>query len=105
PPPGAPARGMPGSAKRGREPRALDGDTHLPAALVHPQDLPAAHARLKAHLAGATPWYEADYRLRTKRGEWRWIPDRGRVVERDGDGRPLRMLGMPTDITERKEAE
>jgi len=89
----------------GHEPRALDGDTHLPAALVHPQDLPAAHARLKAHLAGATPWYEADYRLRTKRGEWRWIHDRGRVVERDGDGRPLRMLGMPTDITERKEAE
>lgn len=53
----------------GHEPRALDGDTHLPAALVHPQDLPVAHARLKAHLAGATPWYEADYRLRTKRGE------------------------------------
>jgi diguanylate cyclase (GGDEF)-like protein/PAS domain S-box-containing protein len=89
----------------GYESRGLDGATHLPEALVHGDDLPSARARLNAHLSGATPWYEADYRLRTKRGEWRWIHDRGRVVERDAEGRPLRMIGMPTDVTERREAE
>lgn len=89
----------------GYEPGGLDGETHLPERLVHTEDLPAARLGLSSHLAGATPWYEAEYRLRTKRGEWRWIHDRGRVVERDGDGRPLRMIGMQTDVTERKEAE
>lgn len=93
------------TALLGYEARGLDGETHLSDGLVHTEDLPAARARLTAHFAGVTPWYEADYRLRTKRGEWRWIHDRGRVVERDGDGQALRMIGMQTDVTARKEAE
>jgi diguanylate cyclase (GGDEF)-like protein/PAS domain S-box-containing protein len=93
------------TARLGYEPRGLDGDTHLPTSLVHADDLPTALGRLKAHLDGSTSWYEAEYRLRSKRGEWRWIHDRGRVVDRDGEGRPLRMIGMPTDVTERREAE
>jgi len=93
------------TTRLGYEPRALDGYAHLPTAMIHADDLPAALGRLKAHLDGTTSWYEAEYRLRTKRGEWRWIHDRGRVVERDGEGQPLRMIGMPTDVTERREAE
>ena len=89
----------------GYEPRGLDGETHLSDRLVHAEDLRPQGPDRNADLAGATPWYEADYRLRTRRGEWRWIHDRGRVVERDGDGRALRMIGMQTDVTARKEAE
>jgi len=89
----------------GYEPGALDGETHLREGLVHADDLPGARSRLIAHLTGSSPWYEAEYRLRARRGEWRWVHDRGRVVERSADGHPLRMIGMQTDVTERKEAE
>ena len=89
----------------GHGPRDLDGELHLPERLVHPEDFAGARARLEDHLAGATAVYEAEYRLRTKTGEWRWLHDRGRVVERDREGRPLRMIGMQTDVTERKEAD
>lgn len=89
----------------GYETGGLDGDTHLREGLVHAEDLPAARSNLTDHLAGRTPWYEAEYRLRTKRGEWKLVHDRGRVVERDDEGRPLRMIGMQTDVTARREAE
>ncbi len=89
----------------GYEPGELDGELHLPAHLVHAEDLPTVTARLNAHLDGRVPLFEAEYRLRTKRGEWRWVHDRGRVVERDGERRPVRMIGMQTDVTERRESE
>jgi diguanylate cyclase (GGDEF)-like protein/PAS domain S-box-containing protein len=93
------------TTKLGYEPEGLDGETHLRDGLLHAEDLPEARTRLTAHLTGTTPWYEAEYRLRTRPGAWRWVHDRGRVVERDPEGQPLRMIGMQTDVTERKEAE
>ncbi|HLQ24082.1 MAG TPA: EAL domain-containing protein [Gemmatimonadales bacterium] len=93
------------TALLGHSPGALDGELPLPEPLVHAEDLPQARARLQAHLTGTTQLYEAEYRLRTKAGEWRWVHDRGRVVERDREGRALRMIGMQTDVTERKEAD
>jgi PAS domain S-box-containing protein len=73
--------------------------------LVHPDDLPHAYKRLNAHLEGKTPSYEAEYRMRHKSGQWLWILDRGKVIERDAEGRPLRACGTHMDITERKEME
>ena len=72
---------------------------------VHPDDLPAAWAALKQHLEGHSPSYSNEHRMRHKDGSWRWILDRGRVVERGEDGQPLRVMGTHTDITDRKEAE
>jgi two-component system cell cycle sensor histidine kinase PleC len=46
-----------------------------------------------------------EYRIRNKSGDWVWVLDRGKVVERDGDGRPLRAVGTLTDITQRKQDE
>lgn len=89
----------------GYEPGAFDGARHLPERLVHSADLGAALAELEAHLAGNRPLFEAEYRLRTAAGEWRWVHDRGRVVERDAEGRPVRMIGMQTDVTARKQAD
>lgn len=71
----------------------------------HPDDLAIVRERYTAHLEGKTPVYEAEYRLRTKSGQWRWVHDRGTVVERDAQGKPLRMSGTQHDITARKEAE
>jgi signal transduction histidine kinase/CheY-like chemotaxis protein len=46
-----------------------------------------------------------EYRQQTKSGEWKWIRSTARVVEVDGTGQPLRVMGTHTDITERKELE
>jgi PAS domain S-box-containing protein len=73
--------------------------------LVHPDDFPHVRAALDAHLNGEMPNYEAEYRMRAKNGAWRWILARGRVVERDEEGQPLRITGTHLDITARKEAE
>ena len=72
---------------------------------VHPDDLPPTLAAVQAHLAGATPVYESVHRLRCKDGGWKWVLDRGLVVERDPHGQPLYMLGTHIDITAQKETE
>jgi PAS domain S-box-containing protein len=73
--------------------------------LVHPDDLPGVVARLDDHLEDRTPVYEAEFRMRAKSGEWRWIHSRGKVFERDGDGRPIRATGIHRDITKARELE
>jgi len=57
------------------------------------------------HFEGRTSVYECENRLRMKSGEYRWNLDRGKVVERDKNGAPLRMVGTDADITGRKQAE
>jgi PAS domain S-box-containing protein len=73
--------------------------------LVHPDEKLEVMRTLQAHLDGRTEFYECEHRLLHKDGSWRWILDRGQVVERDSEGRPLRALGTHADITERKLAE
>jgi PAS domain S-box-containing protein len=72
---------------------------------MHPDDMERVMASLEAHLRGETPVSELEYRLLTPAGQIKWIAGRGRVVERDGEGAPLRMVGTITDITARKQAE
>lgn len=74
-------------------------------AITHPDDLPAVTELINEHMAGQTERYETEYRLLTGSGEWKWVLDRGKVVERDEKGKPLRMAGALIDITERKQAE
>jgi PAS domain S-box-containing protein len=73
--------------------------------LVHPEDRARVVGALKAHVEGKTPTYETEHRLRTKSGEWKWILDRGKVLEWDDQGKPVRAAGTHMDITERKRAE
>ena len=73
--------------------------------LVHPDDLPAVQEVLQAHLDGRTEYYETEHRVRHKDGRWIWILDKGRVIERELDGTPLRACGTHLDITARKTAQ
>ena len=73
--------------------------------LIHPDDRELAQRSIERHLAGETPLYEVEYRMRTRDGSYRWILDRARVVRRNREGRALRMSGTHEDITERKRAE
>lgn len=72
---------------------------------VHPDDLPGLMAELQPHLDGHTPSYVHEFRVRCKDGSYKWILGRGLVMSRDAAGRPQRMVGTISDITERKLAE
>ncbi|MDX2221254.1 MAG: PAS domain-containing protein [Rhodospirillaceae bacterium] len=71
--------------------------------LIHPDDLPRVRAALDAAVNAGAP-YELDYRIRHADGHYLWVTSRGEV-QRDADGRPLRMTGTMVDITARKQAE
>ncbi len=74
-------------------------------ALVHPDDVAQTFADRQAHFEGRAPAYRNEHRLRHRDGSWKWVLSRGMVIARDEQGRPLRMVGTHTDITEHKQAE
>ena len=69
---------------------------------IAPEDTPEIDLRLDDHFAGRTSHYEHVLRMRHRYGDWIWVRVRGKVVERDERGQPLRMLGTMEDITERQ---
>ena len=72
---------------------------------VHPDDKQRVRELADLHLQGTTNIYESEYRMQHKSGEWIWVLDRGKVTERDPQGKALRLCGTHLDITERKRAE
>src|SRR6185295_1474363 len=73
--------------------------------LAHPDDLARAIASGDRHIAGLTDNIETELRLRHKNGSWVWVLDRGGIAERDADGKPVRVIGVQTDITKQKMVE
>jgi two-component system, cell cycle sensor histidine kinase and response regulator CckA len=73
--------------------------------LLHPDEREKVLGILQAHLEGRCPHYEIEHRLRHKNGSWVWVLSRGRVLERDPMGRPVRAAGTHLNITERKQEE
>ena len=72
---------------------------------LHPDDQEITANAYADYIKGLTSEYRVEFRQRTKAGDWKWILSLGKVVEYDAAGKPLRMLGTHTDITERKAAE
>jgi PAS domain S-box-containing protein len=72
---------------------------------AHPEDLKASGELLERHFSGELPYYDCDCRMRHKDGRWVWVHDRGRVITRDAEGKPLMMFGTHTDIDLRKRDE
>jgi len=72
---------------------------------VHPEDKARTYADIEKHLKGEVPYYQNEHRVLCKDGTYKWILDRGMIVARDAAGKPTRMIGTHTDISERKRAE
>jgi len=74
-------------------------------ARVHPDDLGAAEAAIRRVWSTPGAEYASEFRMLMLGGRWLWVLSRGKVVERNGAGEVVRMIGIHTDITARKEAE
>ncbi|GGJ38876.1 sensor domain-containing diguanylate cyclase [Deinococcus roseus] len=72
---------------------------------VHPEDLSQVEILFQQHLDGKTENYNAEYRMLHKNGLWIWISERGNVVSRSPQGKPLRVVGTIRDVTRRRASE
>ena len=68
---------------------------------IHPEDRVHVDEKVNAHLYHKAPNFEDEYRMRHRDGSYRWVLSRGFAV-RDGDGKPTRMAGAQTDVTDRR---
>jgi len=89
----------------GYDPGAMSSGPDPWASLIHPSDQPRVLNALSDHLSGLRQSFEARYRIRGHAGDWHWVIDRGRVVERSPTGQPRRVLGISADVTDRQRAD
>ena len=73
--------------------------------LVHPDDWAKVSQIFENHAKENTDYYESVFRAKDKSGEWKWILDHGKVIERDKDGKAIRAVGTHIDITKQKKIE
>ncbi|MBP1224734.1 sensor histidine kinase [Flavobacterium sp. 1355] len=73
--------------------------------IVHPDDLPKYYSDIQEHFDNKIPYYENYHRVMTSTGNYKWILDRGKVIKRDENGKPLRVIGTHTDVSLQKEKE
>ncbi len=72
---------------------------------VHPDDVPLIKAALQDYFSGRTDTFTVEHRALCKDGSWKWVLDRGSVVSRDANGKPLRMVCTHADVTLRRQHE
>lgn len=72
---------------------------------VHPEDKEKALEAIDQHIRGITKTYENVQRILCKNGESKWFRDRGRVVDFDKNGKPIRMVGTLSDLDAFKKIE
>lgn len=72
---------------------------------VHPEDFEYVMAEIQKHLRGEIPVYNSEHRVLCKDGSYNWILDHGKVLGKNADGSPARMVGTHKDITEQKHSQ
>ena len=72
---------------------------------IHPEERKRSDQAMTDCFEGKAPGYQIEKRIKCKDGQYKWILDRGKIVEWDDQGKPLRMIGTQSDITDRKNAE
>jgi diguanylate cyclase (GGDEF)-like protein/PAS domain S-box-containing protein len=69
---------------------------------IHPDDITSVKRDFLEHLQGKTEFYSNKHRVLGANGAWSWVLSRGKVVSRNEEGLPLRMVGTHSNITERE---
>ena len=83
----------------------ITNTTHQWTDFIHPDDRDKAWQSIDDVLEGKTKLHNLEYRMLTKNGGYIWVHDQANVMQRNADGKPLRMSGTHSDITMRKLAE
>ena len=89
----------------GYNPAELEGTVEEFTERTHPDDVERVFQMFERHVAGEVPFIDIEIRMRAKDGSWRWILDRGQVMEWNADGTPARAVGTHMDLTQQKERE
>ncbi len=83
----------------------LSGSLEEWESLIHPDDINTVNSELEAYLNGEKESYMCDARMRHKDGHYIWTTDMGRIIERDDNGKPTRVLGGHLNIDHLKKTE
>jgi diguanylate cyclase (GGDEF)-like protein/PAS domain S-box-containing protein len=73
--------------------------------IVHPEDVDRVKQAIGEHLAGASPQYRCEFRLRAKDGSWVWYANYGKVMDRSSATPGNRFIGVTFNIDDRKRQE
>lgn len=66
--------------------------------ILHPEDYERTMDAMRGHLSGELPLYQVDYRIKKADGTYTWYMDRGGIIERDKEGKPLKLRGVVLDL-------
>ena len=86
----------------GYEVDSLDNTVFTWESIIHPDDCPRVMAHFNAYISRRSEHYHIEYRCRTREGGYRWVEDRGRVVQWNENGSVARMIGAHRDVHEQK---
>ncbi|MGC9367691.1 MAG: PAS domain S-box protein [bacterium] len=89
----------------GYDPQKINYSLNFWKKMIHPEDRERVMDLFDRHLQGFLPFYEAVYRIQNAGGNYIWVLDHGKVVDRDLHGKPVRAIGTKLDITDRKQLE
>ncbi len=89
----------------GYDPQGVTPDFDFFKSIVHPEDLASFVSSIRDHLEGRTSSSDVEYRMITRSGAILWVREKGKVIDRDAHGKPLRMVGTIVDISSLKEKE
>ncbi|MFM8319436.1 MAG: PAS domain-containing protein [Chloroflexota bacterium] len=73
--------------------------------LIHPEDYEATMEHMRAYLEGRSDEWNVIYRIRRVDGSYAWYHDRGKAIQRDAAGKPLKLIGTVVDVSEIKRLE
>lgn len=84
----------------GYDEHELEGKIEEWQQMIHPEDQIKMSTAVKQHSTSPSPYHESTYRIRAKDGNYKWVLARGMIIGYSDNGKPLRMIGTHTDITE-----
>jgi PAS domain S-box-containing protein len=89
----------------GYAPNALADNSQVWESLIHPDDKERIIFKLNEHIAGIAEYNDYEYRLKTKAGDYKWVLNLSKAVERDSEGKAIRIIGIHLDISQTKQKE